>query len=300
MTTGLVGWKGNLSMRIIDIHTHGIGGYSTESTRADDILAMARIQGTCGVTDIIPTLYPGTPETMRSQLYAVRCAMDAQQNGTYPFSAARILGAALEGPFLSPAYAGALDGSSFHAPSQKILETLIDGYEDMVMIIVVAPELSGAIPLIRSIADRGIKVHMGHTGATFNEAESAFHAGATGITHIFNAMRGFHHREPGIIGFGLTNPHIFVEIISDGFHLHDETVRLIFSSKKTERVFLVSDSVAKTAPTCRGASITAPNRKLTGGSCTVAEAAKRLRELGYNNGTIETCTGKNQLAYFGI
>lgn len=300
MTTGLAGWKGNLSMPIIDIHTHGIGGYSTETVLADDILAMARIQGTCGVTDMIPTLYSGTPETMRAQLHAVRGAMDVQQNGTHPFSPARICGVGLEGPFLNRDYAGALNGNTFLEPSRATLEKIIDGYEDMIRFIVVAPELSGAVPLIHRIADLGIKVHMGHTGATFNEAESAFHAGATGITHIFNAMRGFHHREPGVVGFGLTNPHVFIEIIADGIHLHDETLRLVFSSKRYERILLVSDSVAQTGPASRGSFIVPPDGKLAGGSCTVLEAAKRLRELGYDNDIIELCTGSNQLSYFKV
>ena len=96
---------------------------------------------------------------------------------------------------------------------------MIEGFEDIVKIVTIAPELEDALHLIKTMSNMGIIVSLGHSDATYQETEKAFHAGAKGITHLFNAMRGFHHREPGIAGFGLTNPDIYVEVIADPFHL---------------------------------------------------------------------------------
>ena len=111
----------------------------------------------------------------------------------------------------------------------------MEGFGDVVKIVTIAPELNDAAELIRAITHTGIIVSMGHSDATYREAHAGFSAGAKGVTHIFNAMRGVHHREPGIAGFGLTNPDVYVEVIADPFHLHPKTIELIFSAKKPEK-----------------------------------------------------------------
>ena len=144
---------------------------------------------------------------------------------------AEILGVNLEGPFLNPSFAGALDARAFLSPSERSYRDITEGFEDIVRIITIAPELDGSLPLIRFLADRGVIVSMGHTNATFSEAEAAHGQGARGITHLFNAMRPYHHREPGAVGFGLLSRDIYVELICDPFSpppcntghgLHDE------------------------------------------------------------------------------
>ena len=148
---------------------------------------------------------------------------------------ATILGVHLEGPFLNTAHAGALDRKSFLPAKISHFRKLIEGFHNVIKIITVAPEINGATSLIRSITDTGVIVSMGHSDATYSETEAGFNAGAKGITHIFNAMRGIHHREPGIAGFGLTNPHVYIEIIADPFHLHPKTIELIFGMKKPKK-----------------------------------------------------------------
>jgi len=175
---------------------HGAGEYDTRTRRQDDILRMAEIHGKHRTSAILPTVYPGTIETMRENMAAVRRAMDVQREG------ARILGVHVEGPFLNPERAASMDGKSFLEPSVETLSQLIEDFEDFIKIMTIAPELPGALRVIEHCRTKGILVHMGHSDASFEQAEEGKRAGATGITHVFNAMRGFHHREPGLAGFG--------------------------------------------------------------------------------------------------
>ncbi len=228
-------------MKILDIHTHGIGGHDTQTQSAVDILNIAEIHGSHGVSDIIPTIYPAPIESMRQNMNAVRKAMEIQKSSKG--KSAVINGIYLEGPFLNPSKCGALDASAFPVPDENLFRQLIDGYEDIIKIITVAPELDGSLELITKISDMGIIVNMGHSDATYNEAEAGYNAGARGITHLFNAMRGIHHREPGLAGFGLLNKDVYVEVIADPFHLDQNIIDLIFNTKSSDKVIIISDSI---------------------------------------------------------
>jgi N-acetylglucosamine-6-phosphate deacetylase len=227
---------------------------------------------------------------MRAQTAAVKAAMARQGAGQ-----ARIIGAHLEGPFLNPAMAGALDPGSFIPPGERAFRELTDGLEEVVRIVTIAPEMDGAVPLIRQMADAGIRVNMGHSSATYAEAEAGFRAGARGITHLFNAMRGFHHREPGIAGFGLLNKDVYVEVIGDLAHLHPSAVELVVRLKDAGRVVLVSDSVRDT-DICRKMP---PMEKgvLSGGSLTIPDAGRRLIEAGFDADYVVRCMTANPRAY---
>ena len=121
--------------------------------------------------------------------------------------------------------------------------TKIEGFEDVIKIITVAPELKGSVELIKNISDMGIIASMGHSDATYTQAEAGYNAGARGITHLFNAMRGIHHREPGIAGFGLMNKDVYVEVIADPFHLDQRIVDFIFNTKNDDKIIIISDSI---------------------------------------------------------
>lgn len=210
---------------------------------------------------------------------------------------AAILGVHLEGPFLNPARAGALDKTSFLSATMSNFEELIENFQTVVKIITIAPELDGAPDLIRLITDAGIIVSMGHSDATYGEAEAGFNAGAKGITHLFNAMRGIHHREPGITGFGLINPHVYVEVIADPFHLHPKSIELIFRTKESNKIIIVSDSVKSTQANNGGHAVTDPAGMLVGGSMTVAGSAQYLIGLGFKKDLVGRCTGCNPTKY---
>jgi len=282
-------------MNLIDIHTHGIGGHDTITTSKEDILKIAAIHGSHGVSEIIPTIYSSETKTMRKHMQAVKQAMEHQRNDAD--RSARILGMHLEGPFLNPLQCGALDASSFLKPDERSLQELIDGYEDSVKIITIAPELEGASKLIRRITDRGIMANMGHSEALYAEAEAGYHAGAHGITHLFNAMRGIHHREPGLAGFGLMHQDVYIEVIADPFHLDQRIVEMIFRIKNSERIIIVSDTVRAAKTEGNDAGIKNKHNTLMGGSMTISESSDRLIEIGIDQDIVNKAVSENPQRY---
>jgi N-acetylglucosamine-6-phosphate deacetylase len=285
-------------MQAIDIHTHGIGGYDTRAKSLDDILRIAEIHGSRGVSEIILAIYPSSVKTMRQNMKTVRKAIqlrkERKEAGT---KEAKIIGLYLEGPFLNPSRCGSLDAGIFIEPSYYRFEELIEGYEDITKIIVVAPEMKGAVTLIKKLSDRGMIVTMGHSDATFAEAEAGFQAGARGITHIFNAMRRFHHREPGIAGFGLLNQDVYIEVIADPYHLHPETLKLIFRAKNHERIIIISDAVRGTGTSSGKQGLTDNTGRLMGGCMTVTESSERLVEMGFDRDLVMGCITRNPERY---
>jgi N-acetylglucosamine-6-phosphate deacetylase len=236
-------------------------------------------------------------ERQRLALSKQRSAATNSKFKTENLKSARIAGIHLEGPFLNPSKAGALDGTSFRKPSEKVWKSMIEGFEDVVRIVTIAPELEGSLRLIETISNSGIKVNMGHSDATHEEAEEGFRAGAAGITHLFNAMRGMHHREPGIAGFGLMNPHIYVEVIADPFHLDDRTIELIYKVKDPEKIIIVSDSVKETKTALPNQPIQDNTGTLQGGSLTIIESATRLIGLGFDRDKVMACISANPWSY---
>lgn len=288
-------------MQIIDVHTHGMHGYDTRTSDAEQLLKIAELEGAQGVSALVLTIYPGIIRVMRESIDVVKRAMDIQKAGEAEqpedINPARILGVHLEGPFLNPMKSGALNALTFIDPSEESLDQLIEGYEDMVKIITVAPELEGATKLIKAIRKRGIIPSMGHSEATYQEAELGFHAGAGGITHLFNAMSGFHHREPGLAGFGLMNPEVYVEVIADPYHLHPATLEFILKSKNHERILLISDTVKETTPFTKGMGVADRHGRLLGGSMTIVESAERLKEMGIDPEVIKAFISDNPARY---
>jgi len=295
-------------MKVIDLHTHGIGGYDTRTPDEKDILAVAATQGSLGVAEIVPAIYPAAIKVMRKHMDAVRKAMERQKAPGAELRAsssgsrqpAKIIGVHLEGPFLNPLQCGALEATAFLEPTEYHLQELIEGFEDIVKIITIAPELKGAPGTIRKMADKGIVPSMGHSAATYSEAENGFNAGARGITHIFNAMRCFHHREPGIAGFGLLNREVYIEVIADPFHLHPATIGLIFKVKNPERIIIVSDSVSGSKMSGSGQGVTDSGGKLVGGSMTIMESARQLVAMGFEKNAVMKCVTVNPSRYLTV
>ncbi|MDQ7786929.1 MAG: hypothetical protein RDU01_04925 [Thermodesulfovibrionales bacterium] len=317
-------------MKIIDIHTHGVSGYDTRTADSTHILKIAKIHGSSGVSDILLAVYPSSLDVMRNQMETIKKAIGRQKAGqdarkkTKKISlpeirhqgsakqpvftessmrggkSARILGVHLEGPFVNPSKCGALNAAHCRKPSLQDFRKLLEGYEDIVKIMTVAPELNGSLKLIRHMTGQGIIVSMGHSDATYAEAEAGFHAGARGITHLFNAMRGFQHREPGIAGFGLMNQEVYLEVIADPHHLHPGTLDLIFRTKNPEKIIIVSDTVKGTKRAGGGRPVTGQRGKLLGGSMTVTASVQRLIEAGYRKRFLMRCITKNPERYLSF
>ena len=281
-------------MKIIDVHTHGIGGFDTTAVLENDILRIADMHGSHGVSEIILTVYPSAIGLMRENMQTIKDAMALQRPGG---KEAQIVGMHLEGPFLNPARCGALNKDSFIAPEESSLKKLLEGFEDVVRIITVSPELDGAPALIRTISGMDIIASMGHSDATYSEAEEGFNSGARAITHIFNAMRGIHHREPGIAGFGLMNKDVYIEVIADPFHLDPKMVELIFSLKNPEKIVIISDSVKNTKTEVISDGIMNGEGRLMGGSMTVTESAERLIRAGIDKDIVMKAISENPERY---
>jgi N-acetylglucosamine-6-phosphate deacetylase len=277
---------------LIDIHVHGAEKYDTRTRRQDDILQIAAIHGRCGTSAILPTIYPGPIELMRDHMKAVRRAMEAQHEG------ATIIGVNLEGPFLNPERAGAMDRRSFVDPSVEVFTQLVADFEDIIKIITIAPELPGALRLIELSREKGFLVHMGHSEASFEQAEEGKRAGATGVTHLFNAMRSFHHREPGLAGFGIMDEDIHVEVIADMVHLHEQSLKMIFEMKAPDKILLISDSVM--GPGWGSGPIRGAGGMLLGSGIALPDAIRNLLDLGVPLDRAVQYASDNPLKYLGI
>ncbi|MEW6715364.1 MAG: hypothetical protein AB1306_09785 [Nitrospirota bacterium] len=291
-----------MSNNLIDLHTHGIGKYDTRTENPDDIQKMAMLYAKAGTAAFLPTIYSGTIRQMRANMEAVKAAIKMRnaenRTGTKYRSghdASLILGVHLEGPFLNPARCGAQEKKSLIKPTIADLKRLIEGYEEIIKIMTIAPEMPGALKVIERAVSLGIKVNMGHSDATYGQALSGKKAGATGISHIFNAMRPFHHREPGIAGFGLLDKDIYIEVVADGIHLDPKTLSLIFKIKRADRIILVSDSI-KGAGVKKG-TIKTSSGVIAGSVVTLSGALKNVKNAG---GDALKSASKNPLNYLNL
>ncbi len=212
----------------VDSHIHGANGIDFMSASTDQLLELCSYLADQGYEGFLPT-------TVTAGVGAVLDAVGRLPD--HPM----ILGFHLEGPFISPAFPGA-------QPRDFILEPPTGSSEwDAVFdspglkVVTLAPELPWALLLIERLAGRAIRVGFGHTNAGYAEAKAGFQAGASHATHTFNAMRPFHHREAGIVGFALTEPGFACELIYDRLHVCREAADLLIRSKPSDKVIGISD-----------------------------------------------------------
>ena len=221
---------------LVDIHIHGAAGADASDGDSEGLLTMGRYLASRGVTAFLPTLMSLPEEEAGRALAAVREAKSRLDS-----SSALILGARMEGPFLSEERRGAQNRAYLRVPDAEMFARLNGSGGAPVRIIDLAPELRGALAFIRS-ASRRCRVSLGHTAADYETAASAFGAGASHVTHLFNAMSPFRHREPGLIGAAAERENVTAELICDGLHIHPSAVRLAFRLFP-ERLCLVSDAM---------------------------------------------------------
>ncbi|MFN3739943.1 MAG: N-acetylglucosamine-6-phosphate deacetylase [Thermodesulfovibrionales bacterium] len=274
---------------MIDLHIHGLGRWGISHATDEAIENISILYGSMGIKAFLPVIMPDELKRMRALLDVIKRVIKKGSPG------AKILGAYLEGPFLNPEYAGSLKKEYFLPSTPEGLRRLIDGYEDIIKIITIAPELPGSLKLIEECRILGIKVHMGHSGATYKEALEGKVAGATGITHLFNAMRPLHHREPGITGLGLLDKDLYVELICDGIHIAPEILRLVFSIKPSDKIIAISDAIVG-AGDLEGASYNSKGR-LRGSLYPINRARVILETIDISHEVIEMVTYKNPERY---
>jgi N-acetylglucosamine-6-phosphate deacetylase len=216
----------------VDLHVHGGGGASFESGTSDAADVVAATHLAHGTTSMAASLVTDTRERM---VDAVRELALLVQDG-------RLAGVHLEGPWLSPQRSGAHQPGSLTAPDPASVDALLAAGDGAVRMVTLAPELPGGIDAVRRLVDAGVLAAIGHTDATYDEARAALDAGARLGTHLFNAMRPLHHRDPGPVGALLDSP-VDVELIADGVHLHPALLRTVFAAKPG-RCILVTDAMA--------------------------------------------------------
>src|SRR3984957_19357741 len=248
----------------VDVHIHGAGGHDVmEATPAalDCITSTVARYGTTSI--LATTVTASVDETCRSlqgiaeyiRAHEKRESIESnvvpgveQQDPAQgaPDLAAEILGIHLEGPFISKARRGVHPPDAIARPSVEILEKFRAASDGLIRIITIAPEIPGALELIRYAVANGIVAAIGHTDANFEQTQAAIQAGARHSVHFYNAMRPFSHRDPGVIGAILTEPDVTAEVIADGIHVAGPAIQVLLGTKGFDTVLLASDATAAT------------------------------------------------------
>lgn len=222
---------------LIDVHNHGNSNADFSDGSLDGLCTMAAYLGRSGVTSFAPASMT-LPYDVLSKAFATAVALRDEK----PKGSSKILGIHMEGPFFSEKKKGAQNGAYLRNPDAAAVARLADEAQGLLRIVDVAPELEGAVPFVREVSKR-CTVSIAHTDASYDEARAAIDAGATHLTHLFNAMPGIHHRKPGVIAAGAESPSVRAELICDGIHVHPASIRLAFALFGAERMVLISDAL---------------------------------------------------------
>ena len=258
----------------IDVHTHGGGSYNLHTTDADEIRGYARWAPETGVTSFLIAVV-GVPGSMpEEQLRTAVEALHSRATGAEP------LGIHLEGPYISAAKRGAHPTSWLRMPDQSETEQLLALTDGYLRLITLAPELPGATAMIRRLIDAGITVSMGHTDATYEQAQEAIQLGITHVTHCFNAMRPLLHRAPGPLAAAAKSEEVYGEVIADGVHVHPAAVNALVKLLGPQRTILITDALA-------AAGVPDVSFDFAGQPATVIHGAARLAD-GTITGSILT------------
>lgn len=221
---------------LIDLHIHGREGCDVMDATPEAINTISRSLAKHGVTGFLATTVTSSwEETLAAMDNLGRAALD-QQPG------ARVLGGYSEGLFFASEHKGAHNDHYFLEPTRERMEALLEASHQQLKVVALAPEVDGAMEIIPYLKARGIRVMLGHTNASYDQTRSALDAGACGGVHVFNGMRGIHHREPGCTGAVLVHD-ANVEVIADGVHLHPAILQMICKLKDPSRVTLISDCI---------------------------------------------------------
>ncbi len=218
----------------VDLHVHGGGGKSLTVGDADEALGALALHRAHGTTTTLASLLTAPIEDI---VRGAEVLADLADDG-------HIAGIHLEGPFLSHIRCGAQDPASLLAPDHSALDRMLSAARGHVRQVTIAPELPGAIDLIKHVVDAGAVAAIGHTDATYTQTIAGIEAGARLATHLFNGMRGVHHREPGPVAALLEHPDTVVELVADGVHLHDAVTAMVFRHVGAGRVAMITDAMA--------------------------------------------------------
>ncbi|MGF7397341.1 N-acetylglucosamine-6-phosphate deacetylase [Thermoanaerobacterium thermosaccharolyticum] len=224
-----------VSPGFIDIHIHGSAGFDTMDGTFDAINAISKSIAKRGTTSFLPT-------TMTEDKNKIKNAIKNVYENKNRVEGAEILGIHMEGPFINPKQKGAQDEKFILKPTIDNFVELGGDYIDIVKLVTIAPEIDGSLELIKFLKEKGIIVSVGHTDSTYDEVVAGFKAGITHATHVFNAMRGFHHREVGTLG-AIFDLDISAELIADGIHSVFPAIRTLLKLKGKGNTNLITDAM---------------------------------------------------------
>lgn len=225
-----------VSPGLIDLHTHGGGGFGFDwDGRPEEWVEVLALNARHGVTGLLATL-PVPEEKWETARQLIGRLRARKQTGS------RLLGLNYEGPYLNPDRRGAWPAASLRRPEMQTCLRLLTDEALRPGVMTVAPDLPGALPCIETLAASGVRVSLGHSDAPFELAVQAVNAGARHVTHLFNAMSGLNHREPGLAAAALVRHELLAELIADGVHVHPAVMRLAFRVKGPGGMCLITDA----------------------------------------------------------
>jgi N-acetylglucosamine-6-phosphate deacetylase len=274
----------------IDVHIHGAGGRDVMEGSSDALSVITQRVARYGTTSIVATtVTASTDDTLRA---IEGISKYIPQQLEHDDSRAEVLGIHFEGPFLSKERRGVHPAELLQLPTGDMLQKFLHAAAGNARILTIAPELLGAMPCIDAARSLGMVVSIGHTDATYEQARAAIAHGAHHATHVYNAMRPFSHRDPGVIGAVLTSTDVNAELIADGIHVDEIAMKVLLQAKGPERVVLISDGTPATGMpdgkyTLGGVEVTVVDGvcrnaegKLAGSTLTLDRALRNIIALG--------------------
>jgi len=235
---------GVIAPGFIDIHIHGAGGRDLMEASREALETVSRTLARFGTTSYFPTTVTA-PQT--DTLAALeRLAQYIDEASARPTGAAQPLGIHMEGPYISVKRRGVHPVESIVEPTLEAYRHAAQAANGKLRIMTIAPELAASPEVIAEMVRTGVRPSLGHTDATYEETERAVEIGARQVTHMFNAMRPFLHRDPGVIGAALTDSRIKAELIADGVHVDPTAIRMLYQAKGDDGIVLISDGLSGT------------------------------------------------------
>ncbi|MFS0820832.1 N-acetylglucosamine-6-phosphate deacetylase [Bacillus sp. 1P02SD] len=223
---------------MIDLHIHGAGGADVMDATPDTLETMTNMLPKEGTTSFLATTMTKTKADIEAAIANIADFMPKQHSGH-----AEVLGAHLEGPFLSPKRAGAQHPDNIINPDVELFKKWQSLSGNNIRLVTLAPEEPGGLELTSHLKNTGVVASIGHSDAVYDEVEAAIEAGVTHATHLFNGMRGIHHREPGVAGAVLLHDEVKCEMIVDGIHIAPKMVKFAYKNKGSEGSILVTDAM---------------------------------------------------------
>jgi N-acetylglucosamine-6-phosphate deacetylase len=221
----------------IDQHVHGASGYDAMDASYEAIYEIAKTLAKEGVTGFLATTITHHKDKIINALSNIKAYKEKNM-----LEGAEVLGIHLEGPFLSADYKGAHLPEHIVKPSVELFEEYLQASGDTIKMVTLAPEETGN-DFITYLRGKGIIASLGHTSGNYECMKQAIHAGATCMTHIYNAMKGFNHREVGAVGAGLSIDELATELIADGIHVSKEAINIVYRAKPKHKLILVTDAM---------------------------------------------------------